>query len=87
LPSCEGVPLRQTASLRRTGAYSGPQYAFFQFHCPLPLNDCVQSFDADVEMRTLGKGDCCFQQIGTEGPVGLFPDGFHATWQVECLSE
>jgi hypothetical protein len=28
MPSCEGAPLVQTASLRPTGAFAGPHYAF-----------------------------------------------------------
>ena len=43
----------------------------YYFRGPLPFDDCVQSFDARVEMRTLGKRDCVSQQIRTGAKVSL----------------
>jgi hypothetical protein len=43
----------------------------YYFRCLLPFNDCVQSFDAGVEMRTPGKRDCVSQRICTCERVSL----------------
>jgi hypothetical protein len=49
------------------------------FRCLLPFNDCVQSFDAGVEMRTPGKRDCVSPPIRTGERVSLI-----RTQQLSC---
>jgi hypothetical protein len=43
----------------------------YYFRCLLPFDDRVQSFDAGVEMRSLGERERVLQLIQTEKRAGI----------------
>ena len=50
----------------------GPPIALFYFPYPRPFDDRVQSFDAGVEMLSLGERERALQLIQAENRAGVF---------------